>query len=155
MTPKRGRGRPKGQPHSGGRKKGYRQPKNIARAAGEQLGMRAMEITAAKVLEEMARIAYFDPRQLVDAAGKRIPLHLLPAHVASAISSIETLRVNLTTGDDAQETLHRTKTHDKLKALEMLGKHLKIITDNVVTGELDDWERRAADLASARRRDKP
>lgn len=42
-----------------------------------------------RVTQETARIAFFDPRTLFDDKGVLIPIHLLSADTAAAISSIE------------------------------------------------------------------
>jgi hypothetical protein len=44
--------------------------------------------------------------------------------------------------------LHELKVHDKLKALEMLGKHLGLFKD--AADGATDWQELAARLASAR-----
>lgn len=69
---------------------------------------------------ETACIAHFDPRELYDAAGNLIPIHLLPEHVARAISSIETI-----TDKDGGVT-HKVKSWDKNAALGNAGKHLGV-----------------------------
>src|SRR3990167_5796178 len=76
-----------------------------------------MEITDERILQEEARIAFFDPRDLFDAEGRPIPLHLLPTHVATALS-IEISNGRVT-----------TKPHEKQKAVEVLAKYRKLLGD--------------------------
>lgn len=70
--------------------------------------------------KETACIAHFDPRELYDAAGNLIPIHLLPEHVAHAISSIETIT------DKDGEVTKKLKLWDKNAALANAGKHLGV-----------------------------
>lgn len=81
-------------------------------------------ITADRVLLELARIGFADPRKLVqvDAEGNvRItPTDELSEDDAACIASIATTGTGV-----------RVKIHDKLSALEKLGKHLGMFTDVV------------------------
>ena len=78
-----------------------------------------LEITSDRVLQEWARIGFFDPRDLLDAAGRPLPLDALPTHVATALS--------VEVGPDG--CIKRLEPHDKDKALELLAKYLKLLVD--------------------------
>jgi len=88
----------------------------------------AMEITGLSVertLREVARIAYFQPKRMFDAEGKRIPIHELPDEVAAALGSIEYEELKAGRGEEAAvigETV-KVKAWDKRGALDMAMKH--------------------------------
>lgn len=76
-----------------------------------------LRVDADRVLAELARIAFFDPRRLFGPDGQPLPLSALDADAAAALSTME-LRVQ----DGA--TAVRYRAFDKLKALELLCRHL-------------------------------
>jgi len=90
-----------------------------------------LELTADGVLRELLRIARADIRQLFDAAGSLRSINDLPDDVAAAISSIEVVRRNLTSGDGVSDTIHKIRTWDKNRALETLAKHLGLLEERV------------------------
>ncbi len=51
------------------------------------------EITQDRVLQEYARIAFLDPRKLVDENGNPLPLHKLSDDVAAAIAGLDARRM--------------------------------------------------------------
>ncbi len=69
-------------------------------------------------LQEVARIAFLDPAELLDKDGGLIPMHLLPASVRSAITEFEIVE------KDGKTTARVKKLEGKKGALEMLGKFL-------------------------------
>lgn len=89
------------------------------------------ELTADRVLEELRRIAFFDPRSLFDADGNLIPYQQLPAEVAAAVAPIEVIKKNLASGDGLVDTVHKVKALDKVKALETLCKHFGLLAERV------------------------
>jgi len=50
-------------------------------------------ITAERVLRERARIAFFDPRKLLDAEGNPKPMHELDDDTAAAIAGVEVIEM--------------------------------------------------------------
>jgi phage terminase small subunit len=107
-------------------------------------------VTAQRVIDELALVAFQDIGDLYDADGRLVPLHLLPREVRACVSSIKVARVNLIPNDGAQEWLHEIKTYSKDGALELLARHFKLLTDVI---QIDaDWDNLAARLASGRKR---
>lgn len=87
------------------------------------------EITVERVLREMARLAFFDIRKLVNADGTPKPLHELDDDTAAAIAGLEVARVgNAMIGEG--EVL-KFKIADKNSALDKLARHLQMFTDKV------------------------
>ena len=80
-------------------------------------------ITAERVINELASIAFANIGDIVDpATGK-----LLPDAARIDIAAVAAIRVK--DGEDFTE--HETKMLDKLKALELLGKHLGMFTESL------------------------
>ena len=79
-------------------------------------------ITADRVLRELAKIAFFDPRRLFDADGQPLPVAELDDDAAAVVAGLE---VSVTHSDDGSMTrVAKIKLADKLAALEKLGRHL-------------------------------
>lgn len=85
-------------------------------------------ITQDMVIKELSRIAFLDIRKAFDESGNLLPIGQIPEDVARAIGGFETL--NITT-DDKNEIINKVKIIDKKGALDSLGKHLSMFTDNV------------------------
>ena len=81
-----------------------------------------VEITADRVLQEIAKLAFSNLQDFYNENGALKEIHELPRDVAAALSSV---KVNLTEACAVQEV----KLHDKKGSLELLGKHLILFTD--------------------------
>ena len=80
------------------------------------------QVTADRVVLELARIAFFDSRKLYEANGDPKPITALDDDTAAVLSQV-----------DVSEQLdgsriRRYRVSDKIKALELLGKHLALFT---------------------------
>lgn len=95
------------------------------------------DLNAARVLEELRRLAFSDPRALFDAQGNLKPLQELTAEEAACIGSFEVLIKNAKGNDGAMDLVHKFKLWDKPKALEMLAKHFKLLIDRVEVSDPD------------------
>ncbi len=80
------------------------------------------ELTADRVLEEQRRIAFANPQDLFDPSGNLKPLQSLTPEQAASIASVEIIKKNGKT-----DIVHKIRMCDKLKALEMLAKHFRIL----------------------------
>jgi len=100
-------------------------------AAGKAKQLVRAELTADRVLEEMRRLAFMDIRNLFDAKGNLRPIHLLDEQDAAAIAGMEVIIKNAEAGDGVTDRVHKVKLTDKTRALEMLGKHFKLLSDTV------------------------
>jgi len=80
--------------------------------------------TPERIVTEMRRIAFSDPRQLVDAGGKQLPLHQWPEDFARAISGMDvTHSTELRDGEPvATETTYKPRLWDKGSQLKELAK---------------------------------
>lgn len=91
-------------------------------------------ITAERVLQELGRLAFADPRQLFDADGKLLRPSELSDDAAAALASIEV--VTRKAGEGEVEYVAKTRGWDKNAALLTLAKHLKLLTDLPATGNI-------------------
>jgi len=98
----------------------------IADAIQQGVNKRAQrtEITADRVVQELARIAFGDPRRLFDANGNVKPVTELDDDAAAMLGGLEVV-TKLPPGEDCEpEYIHKFKMWDKGAALDKLMKHL-------------------------------
>lgn len=81
------------------------------------------EITQDMVLRETAKLAFFDIRKMFDKNGKPLDISELDADTAAALVGLDVQDVTDNDGDYVG-FVKKYKMADKLKALELLGKHL-------------------------------
>ena len=89
------------------------------------------EITQDKVLKELSNIAFLDIRKLYNNNGGLKNIQDIDEETAKAISSLETLEEYDGYGEDREQigNTQKVKLLDKVKALELLGKHLGMFND--------------------------
>lgn len=89
------------------------------------------EITQDMVIKELARIAFLDIRKLYNASGGLKNIQDIDEEAVKAISSLETLEEYDGYGGDREQIgdTKKVKLLDKVKALELLGKHLGMFND--------------------------
>lgn len=100
----------------------------VKRKAAERI---ADLIDPDRVLREAARLAYSDVRELFDANGNLRPIHEWPDHLAAAVGSIEVVIKNAEAGDGHTDKVHKIKLWDKPKNIELLFKHLGLLTERL------------------------
>lgn len=81
------------------------------------------EITQDMVLRETAKLAFFNIRKMFDKNGKPLDISELDADTAAALVGLDVQDVTDNDGDYVG-FVKKYKMADKLKALELLGKHL-------------------------------
>jgi phage terminase small subunit len=84
-----------------------------------------LDVRKEKVLRELARIAFFDPRRLFQRDGSLLPIQLWPPDAAAVISGLEF----------RGGALSRLRFCVKSQALELLGKFLKLWDGQAVQGD--------------------
>jgi len=108
---------------------------SVRQAVQEKLKTRfeRLDMTGERILLEMFRIATVDISQAYDNLGQLIPLNEMPEDVRRAIVGLEVEEQFI--GDGDARTLFgftkKVKFADKNKALEMMGKYFKLLTDKV------------------------
>jgi phage terminase small subunit len=85
------------------------------------------EVTADRVVKELARIAFVDTRQIFEWGPGGVTLR--PSHELTDDEAAIVAEVSETTGKDGSSI--KAKRFDKLKALELLGRHLGMFSDKV------------------------
>jgi phage terminase small subunit len=92
-----------------------------------------VEAKADDVLRELLTLAQIDIRDAYDEHGRLLPIQDMPEHVARAISSVKVFEE--WDGPPGERTqvgeVREVKFFSKEKALELIGKHLKMFTDKV------------------------
>lgn len=90
------------------------------------------EVTAQRIIDELATIAFLNPKELLNSDGNLKDIHALPDDVARAVVG---LKVTCKDGERYMTTTTEPKLGDKLRALEMLGKTagIKLFADVIET----------------------
>lgn len=100
----------------------------VKRKAAERL---ADLIDPDRALREATRLAYSDIRGLFNETGQLKPMKEWPDGLAAAVSSVELVRRNVDSGDDHTDDVIKLKLWDKSKNLEMLFKHMGLLTERM------------------------
>lgn len=106
--------------------------KTLVEKAMKERGER-MQITADAVLERLWQIANSDLAKAFDSKGNLLPIHEMPQEARAAIASLDTEELFEGQGEERQVKglSRRAKQWDKVKALELVGKHLGMWKDKV------------------------
>lgn len=86
-------------------------------------------ITADRVLQEVARLAFFDIRKAFNPDGSLKPIHALDDDTAAAIAGLEVSEVG--SGEGSVAVLKKIKLSDKRASLELAGRHLQMWNDKL------------------------
>ena len=87
-------------------------------------------VTIDRVLEEYAKLAFFDARKLFDDNGAVLPVSQWPDDAAAAIGGLDVAEIGLGDGDgDALGVVKKLKLIDKRGALDSLARHLGMFVD--------------------------
>lgn len=92
------------------------------------------EITADRVLKELAKIGFSDIRKIFTPGGNLLSPSDMDEETAASVSAVEvvTRRVPSEDGEGFDvEYIHKVKAWDKLGALTQIGRHLGMFTDKV------------------------
>lgn len=88
-----------------------------------------LEITADRVLMELSKLAFYDPRGFFDEDGRLKPLGELDPDQAAVIGGIETSHKVTGEESDGMCVTTKIKLPEKKGALELIGRNLKMWTD--------------------------
>ena len=91
-----------------------------------------LEITKERVMLEIARVAFFDIRNLFDVNGNGISIADLDDDTAAAISGIDISAIykkGLSLDEKVAEVTKKFKTVNKGQMLELLAKHFNIVNE--------------------------
>ena len=84
---------------------------------------RRNEVDQDRVVLTLAAVAFGNPRVLFDDTGALLPLHRLPDEAAALIASLDIV-ANVRDDGGKAEYVAKIRTADRLKSLELLGRHL-------------------------------
>ena len=90
-----------------------------------------------------------DLRGFFDEDGNIKSVKDLTAEQGACLSGFEVIIKNAEAGDGITDTVHKFKVWDKTRALEMLARHFKLLTDVV---QVESSEASLAELAKGTRR---
>ncbi|MGD0959810.1 MAG: terminase small subunit [Methylomonas sp.] len=100
----------------------------IARRMAERA--QRLQLDQDRVLLEIARLAFCDPRRAFDANGALLSVHEWPDEVAAAISAVKVVEIKdeygVTTG-----VCKEVKFWDKGRQLELAARHLGMLNDKL------------------------
>lgn len=82
-----------------------------------------------ELLQLMADIMRFDPREAYDENGNILPMNDMPEHVAKMIKKSKTVRVEHK--DGPPDVVDQLEYWDKQKAIDQLGKHLQMFIERI------------------------
>jgi len=109
-------------------------------SASTQKQQERTQITADRVLNEYARLAFFDPRKLFDDEGRPKPIQMLDDDTAAALAGLDFQEVYEGFGEERQFIGYtkKYKLVDKKGALDSIARHLGMFNDKLsVTGTLE------------------
>lgn len=123
-------------------------------AAMQQERARRMNISADRVLQELSRIAFFDPRKLLNENGTPKQMAELDDDTAAALAGMDVSEIYDGVGASRVTigTTKKVKVADKVAALGLAMRHLGMLTDKI---EVRDVTPRADRLREARARRMP
>lgn len=97
------------------------------------------EITQDRVLQELAKLGFFDIRKLFDDNGKPLDITGLDDETAACVAGLEVMDTYEGFGDEREFVgyVKKYKLADKLRALELIGRHLGMFKDKMeLSGEV-------------------
>lgn len=103
-------------------------------------------MTAARVMEEIRRLAFCDVRSFFDDSGNLKPMSELSDDQGAQLASFEIIKKNAEAGDGVIDTVHKIRVWDKTRVLELAMKHFGLLAEKVDhTGEIQfKWQDKPA-----------
>jgi len=94
------------------------------------------QITAERVLQELARVAFFDPRRLLNADGSPKPINELDDDTAAVLAGMDVSEEWEGSGEDRRFVGYtkKVKVSDKVAALGLAMRHLGMLNDKLQVG---------------------
>jgi phage terminase small subunit len=104
-------------------------------AAGSRQAVEKLDYSAERTLEEIARIAFFDVRAIMNADGSVKPITQLDDNAAAAIAGMDVTEITIGKGDDAVAgVVKKLKFAPKAVALDMLMRYHSQYRDKLEVG---------------------
>lgn len=95
-------------------------------------------VSRERLAQELARIAYGDPRAIFDKEGRMLPPDQWPDEVAATISSVETEELFSGFGENRKQIGYtkKVKTWEKTKAIELLTRMMGYNEPDKIKGDI-------------------
>lgn len=120
-------------------------------AAGKAAQIADAGLTAARVLEELRRLAFANQRDFFHDDGRAKHPHELTEAQGACVAQFEVLIKNISAADGHTDLIHKFKLWDKPRALELLAKHFALLVEKIeIKGASADA--RVARLIAGRKR---
>lgn len=105
-------------------------------AEAMELRSKSTQITAERVLQELARVAFFDPRRLLNGDGSPKPVNELDDDTAAVLSGMDITEEYEGSGEDRKFIGYtkKVKVSDKVAALGLAMRHLGMLNDKLQVG---------------------
>jgi phage terminase small subunit len=105
-------------------------------AEGMEKRSKSTQITAERVLQELARVAFFDPRRLLNADGSPKPINELDDDTAAVLAGMDITEEFEGHGEDRKFIGYtkKVKVSDKVAALGLAMRHLGMLNDKLQVG---------------------
>ena len=88
-----------------------------------------LQLSADRVLVELGRIAFTNAQDFYQPNGQPKSIHELTAEQSAALQDVD---CKVTTNEDGSQSRdYHFRMHNKLQALELLGRHLSVFNDRV------------------------
>lgn len=84
-----------------------------------------------RVLKELARIAFFDPRKLFRASGEPIDIQDLDEDVAAVLAGLDIVVERTEEGRDGYSAVRKYRLTNKMSAIEAAMRHLGMFKDSL------------------------
>ena len=99
--------------------------------------LKDLKVTTNTVLKALLNILMFDPKDLVEDDGTMVALKDIPYEARMALAGVEVSEMFEGSGAGRERVgmLHKYKTNDRVRAAELIGKHLKMWTDKLEVDE--------------------
>jgi phage terminase small subunit len=113
-----------------------------------------LEISSDRVLRELSKLAFYDPRGFFDEDGRLKPISEIDPDQAAVIGGIETMHKVTGEESDGITVLTKIKLPEKKGALELIGRNLNMwkevgSKDNPLTGNVDHKHDISDDMLAA------
>lgn len=101
----------------------------VSEAISEAMAERSRRtgISQDRVIRELARIAFINPSKVIDAEDASVRYNASEDDLAA----IQSVKVKTMDGEKGSSIEREVKLNDKIRALELLGKHLGIFKDKL------------------------
>ncbi len=83
-----------------------------------------LEVSAENVLREIARIAFSDIRAVMSFDGQTVKVKASDKMHSDAAAAIQSIEQHTTESDRSSNSTVKVKLHDKMRALDLAGRHL-------------------------------